>query len=288
LNPALTLAFWRLGKVSARDTWAYVSAQLAGALAGVAAGGALWGALARSVRYAALVPGPGRTWRFTLPFEALATFAVVYLVFVCVNRPSLAPRTGLIVGAFVTVLVTTAPPLSGPGINPARSLAPALWVPVYQDQWAYASGPIVGALAAAFAYRRRLGQSTVCAKLYHTAGHPCPFHCGYRLVRAGEVVMREGEPGDLAYLVERGALQVTRGGRVLAELGPGSWVGEMSLLLDEPRTATVIAATEAQLRPVTRDSFGRLLAEDPHRTQDLVRQLARRVKDASDRLARRT
>jgi CRP-like cAMP-binding protein len=59
----------------------------------------------------------------------------------------------------------------------------------------------------------------------------------------------------------------------------------MSLLLDEPRSATVVAVTDAQLRRVTRDSFGRVLAEDPERTQELLRQLARRVREVSGRIA---
>jgi len=61
-------------------------------------------------------------------------------------------------------------------------------------------------------------------------------------------------------------------------------VGEMSLLLDEPRSADVVALTEAQLRRVTRDTFGRVIVEDPIRTQELLRQLARRVREASGRL----
>jgi len=52
----------------------------------------------------------------------------------------------------------------------------------------------------------------------------------------------------------------------------------MSLLLDEPRSATVVAATDAQLRRVTKHDMGHVLAEDPQRTEELLRQLARRVK----------
>jgi CRP-like cAMP-binding protein len=61
----------------------------------------------------------------------------------------------------------------------------------------------------------------------------------------------------------------------------------MSLLLDEPRSATVVAATAAQLRRVTRQDMGHVLAEDPKRTQELLRQLARRVKAANERVAGR-
>jgi CRP-like cAMP-binding protein len=97
--------------------------------------------------------------------------------------------------------------------------------------------------------------------------------------------MTEGEPGAEAYVVERGRLDVRRGAGVdavgLASLGPGDWVGEMSLLLDEPRSATVVAVTDAQLRRVSRHDMGHVLAEDPRQTEELLRQLARRVKAAN-------
>ena len=128
----------------------------------------------------------------------------------------------------------------------------------------------------------------MCAKLYHTEKYPCPFDsCSYRLVKAGETVMTEGDPGTEAYVVERGFLDVRRGDAALARLGPGDWVGEMGLLLDEPRSATVVAATDAQLRRVTKHDMGHVLTEDPQRTEELLRQLARRVKAANERVAGR-
>ena len=182
-------------------------------------------------------------------------------------------------------------PVSGTSLNAARSAAPALLVPLFRDQWVYFVAPIAGALIAVSAYKGRWGGSTVCAKLYHTPKYACPYaSCGYRLVRAGETVMREGEQGSEAYLVELGALEVRRiaaGGReiTIAVLGPGDWVGELSLLLDEPRSVTVVASTDAQLRRVPNEAFGQVLAQDPRRTQELLRQLARRVRDASARVA---
>jgi CRP-like cAMP-binding protein len=106
------------------------------------------------------------------------------------------------------------------------------------------------------------------------------------------VLIREGEIGTEAYLVERGRLDVRRRGATgdevsIATLGPGDWVGEMSLLLDEARSATVVATSDAQLRRITRQSFARLLADDPERTQELLRQLAGRVREANARMAPR-
>jgi fumarate reductase subunit D len=260
-----------------------------GALAGTVAAGLAWRELTPAVQYAATTPGDGYPAWGALVAETAITFLLVFTIFVCVNLPRVAPRTGLIAGALVAVLVMIEAPVSGTSLNPARTLGPAIVVPLYRDVWLYVVGPCLGALLAVAAYSRQWGRTTVCAKLYHTEKYPCPFdQCGYRLAAAGETVMREGEPGDEAYVVERGALDVQRGsGMSLARLGPGDWVGEMSLLLDEPRSATVVAASDVQLRRVTKQDFGRVLAHDPERTEELLRQLARRVKESSDRVAGR-
>jgi len=287
INPAVTLAFWRMGKVPTRDALIYIVLQFAGAYLGAYAAGVAWGPLTRGVQYAATVPGDGYSWAGALAAETAITFLLVFTIFVCVNKPRIAPRTGIICGSLVALLVMIEAPVTGTSLNPARTLGPAILAPNYASLWIYFAGPALGALLAVAAYRGQWGSHTVCAKLYHTEKYPCPFDtCNYRLVAAGETVMKEGEPGDEAYLVERGALEVRRGEQVtLARLGPGDWVGEMSLLLDEPRSATVIAATDAQLRRVTRHDLGHVLAEDPKRTEDLLRQLARRVKATNARVA---
>lgn len=293
INPAVTLAFWRLGKVPAHDAVVYVVVQFLGALAGTYAAGVAWGSLTTGIQYAATVPGEGYTQAGALAAETFITFLLVFTIFVCVNKPRVAPRTGLIAGALVAVLVMIEAPVTGTSLNPARTLAPAILSSNYTGLWVYFVGPLAGALTAAAAYGGQWGQQTVCAKLYHTEKYPCPFEtCRYRLVSRGETVMQEGEPGIEAYVVERGSLDVRRSGAgpdgvSLARLGPGDWVGEMSLLLDEPRSATVVAATDAQLRRVTRDDMGHVLAQDPARTEELLRQLARRVKATNERIAGR-
>ena len=288
INPAVTLAFWRLGKVSARDAVIYVVMQFAGAFVGAYAAGVAWGGLTRGVQYAATVPGEGYTWAGALAAETAITFLLVFLIFVCVNKPKVAPRTGLLAGSLVALLVMIEAPVTGTSLNPARTLGPAVLAPNYTGLWIYFAGPAAGALIAVAAFTGQWGKQTVCAKLYHTEKYPCPFdQCSYRLVTAGETVMKEGDPGAEAYVVERGLLDVRRGDASLARLGPGDWVGEMALLLDEPRSATVTAATDAQLRRVTRHDMGHVLAEDPRRTEELLRQLARRVKAVNERVAGR-
>jgi MFS family permease len=71
----------------------------------------------------------------------------------------------------------------------------------------------------------------------------------------GDVVMREGDHGDRFYVVESGALSVSKDGRVIATLEPGAYVGEIALLRDVPRTATVTATAPAVLQALDRQHF---------------------------------
>ncbi len=80
--------------------------------------------------------------------------------------------------------------------------------------------------------------------------HLIPFR-----VPAGGVVIREGEAGDRFYVVRQGRVSVSKGGSVVAELGPGDYVGEIALLRDVPRTATVTAIDDVDLLALERDVF---------------------------------
>jgi MFS family permease len=81
-------------------------------------------------------------------------------------------------------------------------------------------------------------------------------------LRPGHVVIREGERGDRFYLIDRGEVEVTAGGRPLGHRGAGDYVGEIALLRDVRRTATVTAVTQTTLYALDRDVF--LLAVTGH------------------------
>jgi MFS family permease len=74
-------------------------------------------------------------------------------------------------------------------------------------------------------------------------------------VAAGETVITEGDPGDLFYVVESGALTASYQGQVLSHQGPGDPFGEIALLRDVPRTATVVADEPTVLYSLERDTF---------------------------------
>ena len=72
---------------------------------------------------------------------------------------------------------------------------------------------------------------------------------------AGSVVVRQGEPGDHFYLVVAGRLAVDVDGTAARELGPGASFGEIALLRNVPRTATVRALQDTELVALGRRAF---------------------------------
>lgn len=80
-------------------------------------------------------------------------------------------------------------------------------------------------------------------------------NAGERRADAGEVLMTSGDPGDLFYAIESGEVDVLTASGDEVRLGPGGFFGEIALIHDVPRNATVRARTDAVLRTLERDEF---------------------------------
>ena len=88
---------------------------------------------------------------------------------------------------------------------------------------------------------------------------------------AEDVIIRQGEPGQRFYVVRSGGVEVERDGELLATLGPGDAFGEIALLLDVPRTASVVARAPTELLALEAHDFRDVLGSYLGRADELQR-----------------
>jgi aquaporin Z len=181
INPAVTLSFFRLGKVKPWDAIFYVMSQFIGGSAGIVLIGLFLGsALARPpVNYVITVPGSaGIIIAFIA--EAALSFGLMLTVLFSTNRKNLNSYSGLFAGTLVALYIIFEAPLSGMSINPARSFASALPANIWIAFWIYLTAPTIGMLIAAELYVRLKGiRHVYCAKLHHNNEQRCIFNCRY-------------------------------------------------------------------------------------------------------------
>ena len=95
-------------------------------------------------------------------------------------------------------------------------------------------------------------------------------------VTAGSVLAREGELGDKFFVIESGTADVTRGGEPVAKLGAGDFFGEIALIREERRTATVTATSPMVLIVMTGSSFRSLDSSIPELRETVSKALTER------------
>jgi CRP-like cAMP-binding protein len=95
-------------------------------------------------------------------------------------------------------------------------------------------------------------------------------------VAAGTVVAREGDLGDQFFVIESGTAEVTRDGAPVAKLGAGDFFGEIALIREERRTATVTASSPTVLIVMTGSSFRSLDSSTPEVREAVSRALVER------------
>lgn len=106
---------------------------------------------------------------------------------------------------------------------------------------------------------------------------------------AGGVICRQGEPGDAAYILLDGEADIvvtTADGRQLtvAKIPKNTFIGEMAVLRNAPRNATVVAASPITALKVGKDAFYQLLRDVPQLAFEVMRELAERVEDTTAKL----
>jgi CRP-like cAMP-binding protein len=100
---------------------------------------------------------------------------------------------------------------------------------------------------------------------------------------AGTVLLEQDAVGHELFIILEGAATVSRNGRKITTLGPGAFIGEMSLLDKGPRVATVKADTDIRLLVLTQQEFFGLLEEVPGIARKFLSAMASRLRDADAR-----
>jgi CRP/FNR family transcriptional regulator, cyclic AMP receptor protein len=99
-----------------------------------------------------------------------------------------------------------------------------------------------------------------------------------RSFKAGEIIFRHGDPAEELYIVKSGKVEIRLGNRLLDTLPELSIFGEMALIDHNPRSATVVAATDATVVPVDEKQFLFLVSRTPHFALNVMRVLAQRLR----------
>ena len=99
---------------------------------------------------------------------------------------------------------------------------------------------------------------------------------------AGRTIVRQGEIGTGFFLITSGQARVIRDGRTLAELAPGQFFGELSLLDQQPRIAQVVAETPTECLALASWDFEAILASQPGVALAILRGVARRLRAVSE------
>lgn len=163
INPAVTIGFVSSGRMSAREGIGYWLAQCVGGIIGAAA---LYGVFRSSALYSASGTGLGTDgwgshsligigWGGAFAAEAVLTFIFVLVVLLVTSRIGNAAAAAAAIGLALGTVHLLGVPITGTGVNPARSLGPALLVggDALAQLWLFIVAPLVGGVVAALVHR---------------------------------------------------------------------------------------------------------------------------------------
>jgi CRP/FNR family cyclic AMP-dependent transcriptional regulator len=97
-------------------------------------------------------------------------------------------------------------------------------------------------------------------------------------LESGEVLFRQGDPGDVMYGVVEGAIVLSKDGSVLEEVGPGGVLGEMALIDPAPRAATATAGSTSRVVAIDKEHFTFLVQEHPTFALQVMQLMAERLR----------
>ncbi|HRI64888.1 MAG TPA: Crp/Fnr family transcriptional regulator [Polyangium sp.] len=104
---------------------------------------------------------------------------------------------------------------------------------------------------------------------------------------AGDVLFREGDPGEQMYVIQSGTVRITKNvagaDRVIAILGPGEFLGELAILNDKPRVATATVVTDMRCLVIEAKTLESMVTRSGEIAMRLIKKLAKRI-DAADAL----
>ena len=167
INPAVTIAMWRLGKIDAHDALFYIFSQFAGAVIAVQVAGLILGQgyTKAGTDYVVTRPGPAGIEAAFIA-EWIISFVLMMTLMWALNDQKREKYAGLMIAILLGFYLVVEEPYSGMSLNPARSFASAFAARHWQDLWIYFVAPISAMLVAAELFRALTGGA------HDLAAHP--------------------------------------------------------------------------------------------------------------------
>lgn len=179
MNPAVTFTFYGLKKISVNDAIFYALFQCVGGTLAVLLMRVVLGEAFEDVHVNYVVTTPGKYGPLTaFIIEIAIAFCMMMMILITSNNSKTAKFTGVFAGIFVMAYVILSGPISGFGMNPARSLSSAIPSGHYNSFWIYITAPFIGMFSAAGCYYYFKGV-VHCGKMHHSKLYECIFNCGY-------------------------------------------------------------------------------------------------------------
>ncbi len=100
-----------------------------------------------------------------------------------------------------------------------------------------------------------------------------------RTFTSGSIIFKDGEPGDLMFVVVEGQVELRKGNRTLRTLEQGEVFGEMAIIENQPRSADAFAVTDCQVAAINQKRFMILVSQSPFFAIEMLRLLSERLRE---------